>query len=101
MAQIRWSKKALAQLERNISYIAEEQSSTYAEVVLSRILTAVDLLQEQPRMGPIEPLLEYRLQEYRSLVVWSFKIVYKVHSNSDILIARVFHTAQHPSKLKR
>ncbi len=101
MGQIKWSKKAVSQLERNIVYIAEQQSSVYSEVILAKIFSAVDLLHDNPRMGSLEPLLEYRMKEYRYLVVWSFKIVYKVNSNNDVLIARVFHTAQHPSKLKR
>jgi plasmid stabilization system protein ParE len=101
MGQIRWTKKALSQLERNISYISQEQSKVYAETVLVRIFTAIDLLHNNPRMGTIEPFLEYRNKEYRYLVVWSYKIIYKVHHDDSILIARVFHTAQNPLKIKR
>jgi toxin ParE1/3/4 len=101
MGQVRWSKKAASQLERAVKYIADEQSSTYANQVLSRILHSSSLLEEHPRLGTKEPLLEYRGQEYRFIVIWSYKIIYKVNTNDDVLISRVFHTAQNPSKIKR
>lgn len=100
MGQIKWSKKAVSQLHLTISYIAKEQSNVYAEVVVSRIFSSIDLLVNNPRMGSKEPLLEYRNKEYRYLVVWSYKIIYKVHENGNVLIARIFHTSQNPSKIK-
>lgn len=101
MGEVRWSKKAVSQLQRNVTYIVEEQSVVYAELVLARILNAVDLLKENPRMGTIESFLAYRRKEYRFLVIWSYKIVYKVQLSGDVLIVRVFHTSQNPSKILR
>jgi plasmid stabilization system protein ParE len=101
MGQVRWSKKAVSQLEGAIKYITEEQSPTYAKLILSRILNSTSYLEKHPRTGAKEPILEHRNKEYRFLVIWSYKVIYKVHPNGDVLIARVFHTAQNPSKVTR
>jgi len=98
MAQVKWTKIATNQLERAIKYIKEEQGTIYAEIVLSKILKSTSFLTSHPRMGTKEPLLEHKKHEYRYLVVWSYKIIYKVTKNDDITIARVFHTSQDPSK---
>lgn len=99
MVKVIWSKRAFSQLERNIKYIKEEQGVSYAETVLNKILNASSLLADTPKMGPIEPLLEHKKFEYRFLVVWSYKIIYRVTSNR-VLISRVFHTSRNPQKLK-
>lgn len=83
MAEVKWTKKATHQLERAIKYIKEEQGPTYAEIVLSKILCSTSLLSSYPRMGATEPLLEHKKHEYRYLVAWSYKIIYKVASNNE------------------
>ena len=50
-------------------------------------------------MGQLEPLLEFKKFNYRYLVVWSYKIVYR-ESKNRVIISRVFHTSQDPEKLK-
>ena len=100
MAQVKWTKKATHQLERAVKYILEEQGPTYAEIVLSEILKSTSLLTSHPRVGAKEVLLAQKKHEYRYLVVWSYKIIYKVTKNNDVTIARVFHTSQDPSKLR-
>jgi plasmid stabilization system protein ParE len=99
MAEVKWTRKATSQLERAIKYIKEEQGPTYAQIVLSRILNSTSHLSSHPKMGPKEPLLEHKKHEYRFLVAWSYKIIYKVAKNDNVTIMRVFHTSQDPSKL--
>ncbi|MEQ8478875.1 type II toxin-antitoxin system RelE/ParE family toxin [Fulvivirga sp.] len=99
MVKVIWSKRAFSQLERNIKYIKEEQGVSYAETVLNKILSASSLLAGTPKMGPIEPLLEHKKSEYRFILVWSYKIIYRVTSDR-VLISRVFHTSRNPQKLK-
>jgi len=100
MAQVKWTKKAADQLERATRYIKEEHGSTYAEIVLSRILRSTSFLASHPGMGSKEPLLAHKKHEYRYLVVWSYKVIYKVAKNGNVTIASVFHTSRNPSKLK-
>ena len=58
MVEVIWTKKALGQLERAVKYIQEEQGTSYAKVVLNKILDSTELLENHPNMGTIEPLLE-------------------------------------------
>ena len=99
MAEVVWTKKALGQLEKAVKYISEESGKYYAEIVLNHILSAVDNLIENPKMGQVKSLLEHKKSEYRYLVVWSYKIVYMVRKER-VVISRIFHTAQDPNKLR-
>jgi plasmid stabilization system protein ParE len=99
MVEVIWTKKALSQLERAIKYIQEEQGTSYAQIVLSKILDATETLQTTPDIGTIEPLLAHKKSTYRFLVVWSYKIIYRT-TNSKAIISRVFHTSRNPQRLK-
>lgn len=100
MAEVVWSKIAENQLHRAVAYIRDEQGLFYARLVLNQILESVDSLETHPKSGPREPLLRHRRYEYRYIVVWSYKIVYRIVGDR-VTIARVFHTAQRPTKLVR
>jgi plasmid stabilization system protein ParE len=99
MVKIIWTKKAFTQLERAIKYIKEEQGHSYAEIVLNKTLEKTRLLETNPLIGQVEPLLKHKKSEYRYLVVWSYKIIYRVDKDK-IIISRVFHTSRNPQKLK-
>ncbi|MEO9869654.1 type II toxin-antitoxin system RelE/ParE family toxin [Ekhidna sp.] len=99
MAKVIWTKRAYGQLERSIKFIKEEQGVSYAETVLNRILNSTSLLKETPKMERIEPLLEHKKSEYRFLVIWSYKVIYRV-TEDKVVISRVFHTSRNPNKLK-
>jgi plasmid stabilization system protein ParE len=99
MAQIIWTKRAGGQLESAIRFIYEEQGFHYANLVLQRIHSNVDLLTNNPEIGTVEPLLAHKKTEYRFLVVWSYKIIYRC-ANDKVVISRVFHTSRSPKNLK-
>ena len=99
MAKVIWTKKALGQLERAVKYIRKEQGLSYAEIVLNKVLRSAPLLESSPDMGTIEPLLVHKKSKYRFIVVWSYKVIYRV-SGEQIIISRVFHTSRNPKKLK-
>ena len=44
---------------------------------------------------------EYLGQPFRRMVVRNYKIIYKVHSETEIRILQIFDTRQNPSKLKK
>ena len=98
MVEVIWTKLATNQLERAVKYIQKEQGTFYAELVLQKILFSVIGLEKHPKIGQVEPLLKHKKREYRYLVVWSYKIIYRV-SPHKVVISRVFHTSQKPSKL--
>lgn len=99
MVEVIWTNKAFGQLERAIKYIREEQGLSYAKIVLNKILQTTKLLENSPKMGTIEPLLAHKKSEYRFLVVWSYKIIYRTSKNKAV-ISRVFHTSRNPKRLK-
>lgn len=98
MAEIVWSQLAEDQLRRAVQYIQVEQGNFYANLVLNKVFEAIENLEQYPRLGPIEPQLRQRKGEYRYVIAWSYKVVYRVTSK-HIFIARVFHTSQKPTKL--
>jgi toxin ParE1/3/4 len=98
MAQVIWTKLATEQFERAVKYIQSEQGTYYASIVLNKILEAVKNLESYPEMGPVEPLLIHKKSEYRYLVVWSYKIIYRLGKNK-VVVSRVFHTSQKPTKI--
>ena len=99
MVKVIWSKRAFGQFERAVKNIKEERGVAYAEIVLNKILAATALLGDQPQMGKVEPLLAHKKTEYRFVVVWSYKIIYKVDPN-QVVVSRLFHTSQNPGKIK-
>ena len=99
MAQIIWSKRSAQQLERAIRYTREEQGVSYAYTVLDRILKATASLQSFPERGFMEPLLLHKKYLYRTIVVWSYKIIYRVDQDR-VIVSRLFHTSRDPKKLR-
>ncbi|MCC5938078.1 MAG: type II toxin-antitoxin system RelE/ParE family toxin [Lunatimonas sp.] len=71
----------------------------YADTVRGQILLTTGLLESQPQMGTIEPLLTHKKFEYRFLLVWSYKIIYRT-TKDKVIISRVFHTSRSPKTLK-
>ncbi len=98
MVEVIWTKLSTNQLERAVKYIQKEQGTFYAELVLTKILDSVVRLENHPKIGQIEPLLKHKKNEYRYLIVWSYKIIYRVGLHK-VVISRVFHTSQKPSKI--
>ena len=93
MAEVIWTQKAVGQLERIVKYIKEEQGVYYATLVLNKVLDSTRHLDKHPKMGQIEFFLEHKKSEYRYLVVWSYKVVYRV-TKTRVTVSRVFHTSQ-------
>jgi toxin ParE1/3/4 len=99
MVKVVWTERALAQLERAIAYIKTERGVSYATIVLEKILEKTSALEMFPRRGQEEILLKHKKAEYRYLVAFSYKVIYKV-LRDRVVISRVFHAARDPKKLK-
>ena len=92
--RVRWLKVALANLDAEAEYIAEDNPAAAGRVV-ERILRAVDLLKKNPAMGRAG-----RVAGTRELVVAEtpYIIPYRVRGDA-VEILRVFHAARKwPSK---
>jgi plasmid stabilization system protein ParE len=56
-------------------------------------------LNDFPEKYSTEDFLADESENYRSVSKWSYKIIYEV-AEDCIIIADIFHTSQHPSKMR-
>lgn len=96
---IRWDRLAKDNLDAIYSYIAED-SVLAARKVKKELVNMAHSLNDFPEKFAIEDSLSDIPGDYRSASKWSYKIIYEV-TDEYIIIADVFHTSQHPSKIKR
>lgn len=87
--RVRWLKAALANLDAEAEYIAQDNPAAAGRVV-QRILQAVDLLRKNPALGRAG-----RVAGTRELVVVEtpYIIPYRVRGDA-VEILRVFHAAR-------
>ncbi|VAW13320.1 hypothetical protein MNBD_BACTEROID01-1902 [hydrothermal vent metagenome] len=81
------------------AYIAGD-SVTAARKVKKELAKLAHSLNDFPKKFPIEEDLANEPESYRSVSKWSYKIIYEV-TKECIIIVDVFHTSQHPSKIKK
>lgn len=98
--RILWSDLAKAQLKEIFRYYKEVAGVKVARSIKNKIIKKPSLLIKQPEMGQLEDNPMVANRGYRYLVDGKYKIVYKVYSEKEILIATVFDTRQNPTKLK-
>jgi len=94
--KIIWRKKASDDLKAIYNYILKD-SPQNAVMVFSKIYEPANSLTILPERFPVDRSIND--PNVRFAVLWNFKIVYLIESNS-ILILRIFGTKQHPKKLK-
>ena len=75
MTRILWSPQALSDLESIRDYIARD-SPRYAELVLQRLVAAVDQLEAFPESGRVVP--ERNADDLREIIVRPYRIVYRL-----------------------
>jgi|SRR5688500_1942644 len=87
-----WDTRAKESLKAVILYVKEE-SPTAAKKVRSEILKLTASLKKMPERFSTEPYLEHKGNEYRSVVKWSYKILYRVNEN-EVRILEIVHTSR-------
>lgn len=75
MAAIRWTLGAQKDLQAVVEYIGRH-SPTYAAATAARIISAVERLRRQPRLGRVVP--EFREDTLRELVIGNYRVVYRL-----------------------
>lgn len=95
---IRWDRLAKDNLDAIYDYIAED-SVLAARKVKKELVYIARRLNDFPEKFSIEDYLADVPGNYRSVSKWSYKIIYEV-TDECIIIADVFHTSQHPSKIQ-
>ena len=96
MAQIRWTPKAVEQLEKIIGYIAKD-SEHYAKLTAREIFKRISLLKSNKHLGRIVP--ELNEHDIREIIYRRYRIVYKIRENV-IEIWTIFHSSQDPDRFK-
>lgn len=96
---IRWDKRAKENLDSIYDFIAKD-SITNARYVKKEIVKLARSLNDFPEKYSKEEFLADEPENYRSVSKWSYKIIFEI-TNECLIIADIFHTSQHPSKIKR
>jgi plasmid stabilization system protein ParE len=94
---IRWDRLAKKHLDNIYDYIAKD-SVAAARMVKKELIKLAHSLNDFPEKFSIEEYLADEPENYRSVSKWSYKIIYEV-TDDCIIIADIFHTSQHPSKI--
>ncbi len=90
MAEVRWSRQALHDLDAIGEYV-EGSSPTYARSLVARLYAASERLASFPAMGRAVP--EVELDHIRELVREGYRIVY-VTSGDQVEVLAVLHGRQ-------
>jgi len=100
--EVIWSKFAENQLDEIFEYYEENASERVAIEMVIGLLNEPERLKKDPFIGEKEELLKERKTSYRYLVFKSYKIIYSVDEENNLIkIADVFPTKQKPSKIER
>jgi addiction module RelE/StbE family toxin len=85
-----WSPRSVDDLAQIRDFISRD-SEHYADLVIARILAAVERLESFPESGRIVP--EFRLTEIREVLVRPYRIVYRV-GRDRVEVVTVVHAAR-------
>ena len=97
--RVSWSKRATKSLTQTSVYILTEFGSRANRKFLQEIQRVSDLLEDNPYMGQIEPLLANKPKEYRSIVINRLnKIVYYIKGDT-IRVSALWDTRREPKSL--
>jgi toxin ParE1/3/4 len=90
VAHLRWSEKAVEDLEMICEYIAQD-SENYARLVAKRIMDVVESIPDYPYSGSIVP--EYKNDFVREKIIKNYRIIYRM-SNDIVEIITIIHNAR-------
>ena len=89
---VKWTAHAKAQLRHIHDYIAQD-SLLYARRVSEELVQKTIGLDALPRKGPKVP--ELNEDTVRELGLYSYRIIYQIHSDQIIEVLAVIHKRQH------
>ena len=97
MGQIKWSEKAVIDLEAIFNYISTN-SPIYASRFINSIIKSTDILKSQPFLGRIVP--EFDNNTIRELIYRDYRIVYRIVIDDNVEILIVFHGKRELSNIE-
>lgn len=94
--KVSWSKKAGDAVVQTSVYILDKFGPKASEEFLQEVQHVSDLLESNPCLGPVEPLLAQKSKPYRSVVLNHLnKIVYYIKGDT-IRITTFWDTRREP-----
>lgn len=90
MREIRWTGKALSDLERLYAFLAPKNEQA-AKRVLKTLISAPNILVTNPRIG--EQLFQFAPREVRRLLISDYEMRYELR-DSGIFVLRIWHTRE-------
>lgn len=97
-----WSHFAEEQIDEIFEYYKSEANLRIAKKMITSLISATEILENNPEIGQVEELLYERKEIYRYLVHKKYKIIYSIDTKQKrIKIADVFDTRQNPVKITR
>lgn len=91
MAEVVWTKNALADLDDIGEYIAKD-SLKYAKLTVAKLFESPDILERNPRAGKKVP--ELNNESIRHLIRGSYRIIYHLVSDNYIEILTVHRSSR-------
>lgn len=88
MREIRWSRKAIRQVEKIGEHI-EIDSAWQARRIVSILFSTPEKLRWSPRKGKIVP--EFADPDLREVTVYSWRLIYRIVDENLLEIAAVVH----------
>ncbi len=89
MVEVKWTSQAIHDIDSISEYIARD-SEHYAKIQAKRFFDAVHILEKQPKYGKVVP--EKHDPTVRELLLGSYRIIYRIVSETKIDIITVHHS---------
>lgn len=91
MVKIVWTELSIQDLKEVFDYIVDD-SIRYATITSNRIYNRVQPIADNPYMGRMVP--EFNEKMIRELIEGNYRIIYRIKSDTQVDILRVYHVAR-------
>jgi toxin ParE1/3/4 len=91
MVKIVWTEVAITDLKEIFDYISND-SSRYATITTQKIYQRAQEIIDNPNLGRV--VQEFREKFVRELIEGNYRIIYRIKSELQVDILRVFHSAR-------
>lgn len=91
MVKLVWTELSISDLREIHDYIAED-SSYYATITVNKIYLRAQKIIDNPYIGRIVP--EVNDQQIRELILGNYRIIYRIISDLQVDILRVYHSSR-------
>jgi addiction module RelE/StbE family toxin len=95
MVKIVWTELSINDLKEIFDFISED-SGRFAKITVNRIYEGTQVISVNPHSGRVVQI--FNRKSIRELVIGNYRVIYRIKSNVQIDILRVFHSARHLKK---